>query len=165
VIVSRIGICAIAVSGLLYGCAGNKPPPVMLAREGLKLAASGDKTPSQAPPQATAKPDQSSPPVSATPINNDYATPARGNVRGAVPPQPTAMPAQSSPPASTPQTHKATAAKDKMRTYVVKQGDTLFKIAKQHYGDGRKWPKIQKANPQIKDPGQLKIGEKLTIPA
>ena len=163
---SRVGICAVAVFGLLCGCADNKPPPVTLARQGLKLVASGDQAQGQALPQPTAKAAQIKPPVSATPITDPYATktPTRSNVQGVVPPEPTAKRAQSSPPVSATPTHKATVGKDTTHTYVVRQGDTLFKIAKQFYGDGSKWTQIQKANPKITDPGKLQIGEKLMIP-
>jgi len=60
---------------------------------------------------------------------------------------------------------KATVTKGTTQTYVVKEGDTLIKIAKQYYGDGNQWSRIQTANPQIKNPSKLKVGEKLTIPA
>jgi nucleoid-associated protein YgaU len=135
----------------------------MLARAGLKLAAS--ETPISdtkastcsnlggvAPSQRTPKPEQSCRTVCAT-----------GTCATVVLPDP-AKPGQDSPPMSASPTHKATDAKSPTQTHVVKRGDTLFKIAKQYCGDGSKWTKIQKANPQIKDPGKLKVGEKLTIP-
>ena len=46
-------------------------------------------------------------------------------------------------------------------TYTVKKGDTLWAIA-QRYKITLK--ALQDANPQLKDPNVLKIGEKLTIP-
>ena len=46
-------------------------------------------------------------------------------------------------------------------TYTVKKGDTLWAIA-QHFKITLK--ALQDANPQLKDPNVLKIGEKLTIP-
>lgn len=49
------------------------------------------------------------------------------------------------------------------RTYVVKKGDTLWKIADKFYGDGNKWKKIADAN-KIKDPRKLGVGKKLRIP-
>jgi nucleoid-associated protein YgaU len=48
-------------------------------------------------------------------------------------------------------------------TYTVQKGDTLFAIAKQHYGDGNKWKKIASANPGL-NPGAVKAGQKLIIP-
>jgi 5'-nucleotidase / UDP-sugar diphosphatase len=48
-------------------------------------------------------------------------------------------------------------------TYVVQRGDTLYKIAREHYGDGKTWPKIAAANPNVT--GTLIIpGEKLVLP-
>ena len=48
-------------------------------------------------------------------------------------------------------------------TYTVQPGDTLSKIARQMYGDARKYPLIQKAN-DITDPRQLWVGKVLVIP-
>ena len=51
------------------------------------------------------------------------------------------------------------------RKYVVKSGDTLSKIAKQHYGDASKYMKIFDANKdQLKDPNVIKPGQRLKIP-
>ena len=49
--------------------------------------------------------------------------------------------------------------------YEVKSGDTLSKIAKQHYGDPAKYPVIFEANkPMLKDPDKIYPGQKLRIP-
>jgi len=49
--------------------------------------------------------------------------------------------------------------------YEVKKGDTLWKIAKDHYGDGSLYPEIFKANQDIlTDPDKIKVGQKLRIP-
>ncbi|MCL5774774.1 MAG: LysM peptidoglycan-binding domain-containing protein, partial [Patescibacteria group bacterium] len=49
--------------------------------------------------------------------------------------------------------------------YKVKKGDTLWSIAKKHYGDGKKWRKILEANlDKVRDPKKLKIGTELVIP-
>lgn len=50
--------------------------------------------------------------------------------------------------------------------YEVKSGDTLSKIAKQHYGDANKYNAIFEANrPMLKDPDEIYPGQKLRIPA
>lgn len=49
------------------------------------------------------------------------------------------------------------------KSYIVKQGDTLFRIAKTHYGSGAKWHQIVAANPGL-TPGTLKAGQKLQMP-
>jgi len=47
----------------------------------------------------------------------------------------------------------------------VQSGDTLSKIAKQHYGDAGQWRKIFEANRgTISDPDKIQIGQQLTIP-
>jgi nucleoid-associated protein YgaU len=53
-----------------------------------------------------------------------------------------------------------------LRTYVVKSGDTLSKIAKEFYGDATDWKKIHAANGDlIRDPDKLQPGWSLQIPA
>lgn len=51
------------------------------------------------------------------------------------------------------------------RSYVVKSGDTLSKIAKEMYGDASQWKRIHAANTaQIKDPDKIQVGWTLQIP-
>lgn len=51
------------------------------------------------------------------------------------------------------------------RTYTVKSGDTLWKIAQQMYGDGSKYPVIFEANtPMLEDPDRIYPGQELVIP-
>jgi 5'-nucleotidase len=47
--------------------------------------------------------------------------------------------------------------------YTVQKGDTLFKIAREHYGDGKQWNRIAAANPGL-TPQNLKAGQKILIP-
>jgi nucleoid-associated protein YgaU len=47
--------------------------------------------------------------------------------------------------------------------YVVKKGDTLWKIATAVYGDGKRNKDIIAANPGL-DPAKLKVGQKLVMP-
>lgn len=49
--------------------------------------------------------------------------------------------------------------------YVVQPGDRLWDIAQQHFGDGRRYLEIVRANPQqISDPDNLPAGIRLKIP-
>lgn len=49
--------------------------------------------------------------------------------------------------------------------YEVVKGDTLWKIAERHYGNGSKYPVIFEANkPMLKDPDLIYPGQKLRIP-
>jgi nucleoid-associated protein YgaU len=49
--------------------------------------------------------------------------------------------------------------------YAVKKGDSLSKIAKAHWGDANKWPKLFEANKEvIKDPDLIYPGQQLRIP-
>jgi len=52
-----------------------------------------------------------------------------------------------------------------VRTYTVKPGDSLSKIAKAHYGSAKEWRKIYEANKErIKNPDLIQPGWVLTIP-
>lgn len=51
------------------------------------------------------------------------------------------------------------------RSYTVKAGDSLSKIAKAHYGDAGQYTKIFEANrDKLKDPDKIFPGQVLTIP-
>ena len=50
-------------------------------------------------------------------------------------------------------------------TYLVKNGDTLWNIAKKHYGDGSKFKDITKANPKkVQNANLIYVGQVLNIP-
>jgi nucleoid-associated protein YgaU len=52
------------------------------------------------------------------------------------------------------------------RSYTVKSGDTLSKIAKEHLGDANAYMKIFDANKdQLSDPDKIKPGQVLKLPA
>ena len=52
------------------------------------------------------------------------------------------------------------------RTYTVKAGDTLSKIAKAHFGDANAYMKIFNANKDVlSDPDKIKPGQVLKLPA
>jgi LysM repeat protein len=52
------------------------------------------------------------------------------------------------------------------RTYTVKPGDSLSKIAKEMYGNPNEYQKIFDANrDQLRDPNQIRPGQQLKIPA
>jgi nucleoid-associated protein YgaU len=49
--------------------------------------------------------------------------------------------------------------------YTVRSGDTLSKIAKEHYGDASRYPEIFEANrPMLSDPDKIYPGQVLRIP-
>ena len=52
------------------------------------------------------------------------------------------------------------------KTYTVQKGDTLWKIAKQFYGNGSQYPKIVSANSdKIKNPNLIYPGQTFSIPS
>lgn len=60
---------------------------------------------------------------------------------------------------------KAGEAAWESKTYTVKSGDTLGKIAKEFYGNASKYPKIFEANkPMLSDPNKIYPGQVLRIP-
>jgi nucleoid-associated protein YgaU len=48
---------------------------------------------------------------------------------------------------------------------LVHPGDSLWKIALAHYGDGAEWQCIAGANPALSDPGKIYPGQTLVLPA
>ena len=68
--------------------------------------------------------------------------------------------------AGTPRAVSATGSKSGHGYYVkVRRGDSLWKLAKRHYGDGRKWTRILKANrKRVGDPDLIRPGRRLYLP-
>ena len=59
----------------------------------------------------------------------------------------------------------AAEAKAEGRTYTVKSGDTLWKIAEKMYGSGGKYMKIFEANTDLlENPDKIRPGQELVIP-
>jgi nucleoid-associated protein YgaU len=52
-------------------------------------------------------------------------------------------------------------------SYTVVSGDSLSKIAKNHYGDAAKWHQIYEANKGIigSNPDHIEVGQVLTLPS
>jgi 5'-nucleotidase len=92
-----------------------------------------DLSPSSSTPVASAQPTN----VGPAPMQTAAPDPAAGTINAAV------------APAS--------------NTYTIKHGDTLWKIAASHYGDGKKWKQIADANPGI-SPSALRVGQTITLP-
>ena len=50
-------------------------------------------------------------------------------------------------------------------TVHVQRGDTLWKIAERHLGNGKDWGRIAAANPELTDPNRIQIGQQLRLPS
>ena len=73
-------------------------------------------------------------------------------------PTPPAAEPQAKPPAAEPGQTQA-------RTYTVQSGDTLWRIAEDHYGDGNQFQKIFEANSELLDsPDHILPGQELVSP-
>lgn len=53
---------------------------------------------------------------------------------------------------------------NEMRVIIVKQGDTLSQLAFEAYGSFDDYPRIYAANPEIQNPDQIFVGQKIRIP-
>lgn len=74
------------------------------------------------------------------------------------------QPAVTQSPAPAPEpTYADTATSNAATQYKVRKGDTLFRIAREHYGDGKKWQRIAAANPGL-SPSSLKVGQVISVP-
>lgn len=51
------------------------------------------------------------------------------------------------------------------KVHTVQRGDTLWGIAKKYYGNGALYPKIVAANPEIKNPNVIQVGQVFSIPS
>ena len=72
-------------------------------------------------------------------------------------------PVKRTQPQSTQNTQRP--AQPSARTYTIKSGDSLSKIAKQQYGNAADWQKIYQANKDtIKDPNMIYPGQTIKIP-
>jgi nucleoid-associated protein YgaU len=131
----RIGIPVIALLTVLgIGCATKKQAPAASALE---------VSPAPLYPVAA----QPTAPYSVTPnYTTNYPAP-----QPAVGPEAYAAPQPSAP------------APGAGSSYTVQKGDTLFKIARDRYGDGKQWTRIAAANPGI-SANSLRVGAKLVIP-
>jgi 2',3'-cyclic-nucleotide 2'-phosphodiesterase/3'-nucleotidase len=89
------------------------------------------------------------------------ATPTRVPATPTPAPQATVQELPSLEPAATPAPTAAPTAASGGQVYVVKSGDTLYAIST-HFKVTIK--AILAANPEIKDPNMLKIGQKIVIP-
>lgn len=88
----------------------------------------------------------------------DLSTPSAATATPAYTPAPAPQPVVYDSMTTTPISTAMTGG-----NYTVKKGDTLYGIARQHYGDGKQWQKIASANPGLK-PSALRVGQQIVLP-
>lgn len=105
-------------------------------------------------------------PFSTPPVSQPVPQPADVAPLRPTLPQPAAQPvALTAPPSVT--LRKPEPVEPKSTTVVIAEGDTLWKIANRFYGDSNIQEHVDailSANPDV-DPGSMKIGTKITLPA
>jgi nucleoid-associated protein YgaU len=150
----KLAIIAIPVAGLLtvigLGCANGtdkKPSATGPSASALDVA----------PPGPNAGATTGGTALTSTPAYTPTYTPPPATPAGPVV-------ADASPAAPPADPGAATGAnKSAGRTYTIQKGDTLFRIAKDQYGDGRKWQQIAAANPGL-NANAIKVGQKIVLP-
>ena len=82
------------------------------------------------------------------------------------PPAARLVPAQPSAPIAPAIAPVNPAKRDVVPTVVtVKRGDSLWKLAEQHFGHGLRWHELLSANPGILDPNHIVAGSQIVLPA
>ncbi|MGK6311939.1 5'-nucleotidase C-terminal domain-containing protein [Neorhizobium sp. DT-125] len=114
--------------------------------------------PAPAAPPAAPAPSQS---AQATPAPAAPATPAPAPAAPATPAPATPAPAAPATPAPAAPAASAPAGPTK---YTVARGDSLWKIAEAHYGNGEEWTRIAEAN-SLRNPNLIHVGAELELPA
>ena len=154
-------LIACVVAGLSGGCANHKKKS---DREVPLDRGVTDITPAKGRSAVPPDPSYVSTPMAGqprfVPVDMPAATPAPMSVAEAAPPADapvmlTRTPFAPAAPASTPA--------GTSHQYLVQKGDTLFRIAKTHYGDGNRWQQIASANPGL-TPSSLKAGSTIVVP-
>lgn len=51
-----------------------------------------------------------------------------------------------------------------VRTHIVKEGETLSSISKEVYGTTQRWEDILRANPSLRSPQDLRVGQQIELP-
>jgi nucleoid-associated protein YgaU len=52
-----------------------------------------------------------------------------------------------------------------LRAVTLQRGDSLWKLAQQNLGKSSRWPELLAVNPRIANPGQIKVGAQIFLPA
>jgi nucleoid-associated protein YgaU len=76
----------------------------------------------------------------------------------------TTPPAPATPERAPASVSPSTQAPEPVRVHVVARGESLKSISNHYYKTESLWNEIMKANPSIKNPSQVGVGQKLRIP-
>lgn len=126
---------------------------------GVRVADAGQTDAPSQPTQRAPEPTRSAPTGERIAARKPDPAPARNDQiasLASVAPAP-------APKEPAPQAQRSGVLAPQFREVVVQPGQTLMSIAKQVYGDSRKWETIARANPRV-DPLLVKAGMKLRVP-
>jgi nucleoid-associated protein YgaU len=113
-----------------------------------------------AKPSPVAPPSE---PPTAVPVKPSVSPPPA--VRGMAPASPSMASPVTPPRPPVPPASSVALTSGRDSGISVQPGDSLWKIALAHYGDGAEWHCIAGANPALNDPGQIYPGQTLVLPA
>jgi nucleoid-associated protein YgaU len=92
-----------------------------------------------------------------SPLNSfDMPAPLQAPLAPIAPSTPAQLPVQ--PPA-------ISSEESTVRTVVVQAGDSLWKLAARYLGKGERWVELAKLNPQFANPGLIRPGDPVHVPA
>ena len=104
------------------------------------------------------------------PLSLNPATPAQPSLKAprtvfTAPPAYRPVPPAPSIPLASPVAPANASVTNSARIVTVQPGDSLWKIAEQHFGNGMRWQELLSVNPGISDPGRIIAGSQIVLPS
>jgi len=154
---TKLTLTLLAGAMLAIGCNSNKKTTTPSMQASALNVAPAAPAVTYTPPPAP-QPVISQPAADVQPVVADSVADASDTITPEAPPVKHVAPQRVA-------SHKATLASSSAKgsKYTIKKGDSLWSIAKSHYGDGNKWKQIASANPKL-NPNKVVAGTTITLP-